>query len=97
MRRKETQSLGAVIREMMNENSNLGRGYRDVEVVHLWHDLLGRTVSRSTRNIDFRNGILYVRLNSSIVRNEIFMMREQVRGEINRCLGEEVVKQIILQ
>jgi hypothetical protein len=41
--------------------------------------------------------ILYVHLNSSVVRNELLMLRETLREKLNQKAGSEVIKDIVLR
>jgi hypothetical protein len=40
---------------------------------------------------------LYVHLNSSVVRNELLMLREALREKLNKKAGSEVIKDIVLR
>jgi predicted nucleic acid-binding Zn ribbon protein len=96
MDRKEVQSLGSVIKEYLKESRIEGK-LAEVEVVDAWPAVLGNTVARATKNIYISNGTLFVKLKSSIVRNELFMMRQDIVNALNKHVGFEVVKSIVLQ
>ena len=44
-----------------------------------------------------KSKILYVEINSSVVKNELFMMREEIRRKLNEKAGEELVEKIIFK
>ena len=96
MRRSNTQSLSDVIKEYIKQN-RIDSRLKEVDVVAGWERLLGKTIAKYTRNIYIRNGILYVELSSPVVKNELFMMREEIRRRINEDADAEVVKQIIFK
>ena len=50
-----------------------------------------------TSSIYIKDGILYVQLKSSIVRNELFMMRNEIMQAMNQRIGRRVVKAVILK
>jgi len=54
-------------------------------------------VANRTEKISIKEGKLYVYLKSSVVRNELFMMREKLLEELNKRAGEELIKEIILK
>jgi hypothetical protein len=58
---------------------------------------MGRAISARTSKLYFRDGILYVHLNSSVVRNELSMIKEAVRERLNSAAGSEIVKEIVLR
>ena len=96
MRRSNTQSLSEVLKEYIKEN-RIERKLKEVDVVQSWEKLLGKTVASYTRNIYIRKKILFVEISSSVVKNELFMMREEIRRKINEQEGEEIVRTIIFK
>ncbi len=96
MRRSNTQSLSEVLKEFI-EQKRFDRKLKEIDVVESWEQLLGKTIAHYTRNIYIRNRILYVQISSAVVKNELFMMREEIRRRINENAGEEVVDRIVFK
>lgn len=96
MRRSNTQSLSEVLRDFINEN-RIERKLKEVDAVQSWENLLGKTIARYTRNISIRNKILYVEISSAVVKNELIMMREEIRRKMNEQAGEELVSRIVFK
>ena len=96
MRRSNTQSLSEVLREYIKE-TRIDRKLKEVDVVQGWEDLLGKTIAHYTRNIYIRNRILFVEISSAVVKNELFMMREEICRKINENAGEEIITKIIFK
>ena len=96
MRRSNTQSLSDILKEYIKQN-RLDRRLKEVDIVQGWEDLLGKTIAGYTRNIYIRNGILYVEISSSVVKNELFMMREELCKRINQNAGQEIISKIIFK
>jgi len=96
MRRSNTQSLSDVLKEYIKSN-HIERKLKEVDVVQSWENLLGKTIAKYTRNIYIRNKVLYVEISSSVVKNELFMMREEICRKINENAGEEIVRQMIFK
>lgn len=96
MRRSNTQSLSDVLREYVKDTS-IERKLKEVDVVQSWEDLLGKTIANYTRSVSLKNSILFVEINSSVVKNELFMMREEIRRKLNEKAGEELVSKIIFK
>lgn len=96
MRRSNTQPLSEVLREYIREN-RIERKLKEVDAVKSWENLLGKTIARYTRNISISNKVLYVEISSSVVKNELIMMREEIRRKINENAGDELVKYIVFK
>jgi len=96
MRRSNTQSLSDIIKEYVKA-THIERKLKEVDVVESWENLLGKTIAKYTRNIYIRNKVLYVEISSSVVKNELFMMREEIKRKINEKEGEEIIRTIIFK
>ena len=96
MRRSEFQSLGSAIKDYLKEEKLDGK-LAELEAVNLWESLIGKQIARATSSIYIKDGILYVHLKSSIVRNELFMMRNEIMQSMNQQIGSRVVKAVILK
>lgn len=96
MRRSEIHSLGSAIRSFLKD-SKFDKKLAEVDVVSSWEFIIGKPIARATSNIYIQNETLYVFLNSSIVRNELFMMRNDIIRAVNEHAGRIVVKSIVLK
>lgn len=96
MRRSEIHSLGSAIKSYLKE-SKFDRKLAEVDIVSSWEAIIGKPIARATSNIYIQNGTLHIHLNSSIVRNELFMMRNDIIRAVNEHAGREVVTGIVLK
>lgn len=96
MRKKNTQKIDEVVREYLKA-LNIDDKLKEVELIKAWDGIVGKTIARSTDKIAIRNRILYVKLNSSIIRNELFMLREGLKKSLNDKVGASVIDQIVLK
>ena len=96
MRKSNTQPLREILRECMRE-MNMDRKLKEVSVVQSWKTLLGKPVAHYTRKIYLSKRILYVEITSPVVKNELFMIREEIRTRLNEEVGEEMVEKIVFR
>ncbi len=96
MRRSKTQSLSEVIGEYVSE-MKIGRKLKEVSVVDSWETIVGRVIASKTTSVRFSNGKLHVQIKSSVIRNELMMLRESLRAKLNEVAGEEIVKEIVVR
>ena len=96
MKRSEFQSLGSAIREYLKEEKIDGK-IAEIEAVNSWESIIGKQIARATSSIYIKEGTLYIHLKSSIVRNELMMMRNDIMQAMNQRVGSRVVKAIILR
>jgi predicted nucleic acid-binding Zn ribbon protein len=96
MRRSKTISLAEAVNDYIRE-MNLGGKLSEIAVINSWEEIVGKAISSHTTKIFIKDHILYVHLNSSVVRNELLMLREALREKLNKKAGSEVIKDIVLR
>lgn len=96
MRRSKTISLAEAIKDYIREMKLDGK-LVEVNLINSWEEIVGKAISSRTSKIYIKDHILYVHLNSSVVRNELLMVREALREKLNERAGSEVIKEIVLR
>jgi predicted nucleic acid-binding Zn ribbon protein len=96
MRRSKTISLAEAVNDYIKE-MNLGGKLSEISVINSWEEIVGKAISSRTTKIYIKNHTLYVHLNSSVVRNELLMLREALKAKLNERAGSEIIKDIVLR
>ena len=96
MRRKRTLALSEVLKEYRRE-MRIDNKLKEVEILKYWEGIAGKAISRRTTRVYIRDGVMFIHLSSSVVRNELMMIRETIRSRLNEKAGEEVVREIVLK
>jgi predicted nucleic acid-binding Zn ribbon protein len=96
MRRSKTISLAEAVNDYIKE-MHLDVRLSEVSVINSWEETVGRAISTRTTKIYIKDHVLYVHLNSSVVRNELLMLREALKEKLNQKAGSEVIKDIVLR
>lgn len=97
MKRKNTQTLGEVIRDFLEENKSLREKIYISRVERAWTEVLGTMVMQYTRNLYVKNRVLYVSLSSSVLRSELSLSRERLVKSLNEHAGAEVIDDIVIR
>jgi hypothetical protein len=96
MRRNKTITLAEALQDFIRE-MNLGDKLSEIGVINSWEESVGKAISSHTTKIYIRDHILYVHLNSSVVRNELLMLRQSIKDRLNKKAGTEVIKDIVFR
>ncbi len=96
MRKKNTESLRDVLKQVLKENRMDEKLYEN-RVVQSWGEVLGENIMQYTSKISISNNVLYVTLTSSVLRHELFLSREKIKDSLNRHVGASVVREIIFR
>ena len=96
MRKKNTQKIDDVVKEYLKA-LKIDDKLKEVKLIKSWDNVVGKTIARSTNDIYIKDRKLYVKLHSSIIRNELFMLRDGLKKALNERAGEELIDEIILK
>jgi predicted nucleic acid-binding Zn ribbon protein len=96
MRKKNTQKLGEVIQEYLKA-LKIDDKLKEVRLIRSWDTMVGKTIARSTKEIYIKDRKLFVKLNSSVIRNELFMIRDGLKNALNEQAGESIIDEVILK
>jgi predicted nucleic acid-binding Zn ribbon protein len=96
MRRSKTISLAEALKDYITE-MNMGKKLSEVGVINSWEEIVGKAISSRTTKIYIKDHVLFVHLNSSVVRNELLMLRDVLKAKLNEKAGSEVVYDIVLR
>jgi len=96
MRRSKTISLAEAIKDFVREMNMEGK-LNEIGLINSWEEIVGKAISSRTSNIYIKDQVLYVHLNSSVVRNELLMLRLELMEKLNQKAGTEVIRDIVLR
>jgi hypothetical protein len=96
MRRSNVQNIGEVINELLKE-LHIDHKLEEVSIINSWGEVMGNNISRATTKLYFKDRVLFVSLSSSVVRNELLMLKSKIIKALNDKAGEKVVDDIVLR
>lgn len=97
MKRKDNQqNLKEVVDRLMRAY-NLSDRLLQLDLMDRWEEMMGKAISKRTRELYFKEGILYIKLDSSVLREELMMGKSKMLKLLNDQLGEEKIRDIFFQ
>jgi predicted nucleic acid-binding Zn ribbon protein len=94
MRRTNDKSIKEAIEQMMNVYK-IKRKYEETGITTAWPDLVGKSVANRTKEIFIKDKKLFLRIESSVIKNELQLMRAQIIDKINDRAKAILVEEII--
>jgi predicted nucleic acid-binding Zn ribbon protein len=94
MRKANDKSLKEAIEQMLNVYK-IKRRYDETGIVSAWPDLVGKSVANRTKELFIKDKKLFLRIESSVIKNELVMMRQQIIKKINDDAKTELVADIV--
>ncbi|MFQ6615323.1 MAG: DUF721 domain-containing protein [Fidelibacterota bacterium] len=62
----------------------------------VWNDVVGEAVAKRTEPEEVKHGVLVVRVDTPVWRNELSLRKKEILEALNQALGERVIKDIRL-
>ena len=96
MKKTKTQPLKEVIQQYV-EALKMKQKLTEVNLLSSWEKLVGVTINRATRDIYIKDRKLFVKLNSSVIRNELHNLKDPLIQKLNEEVNSNVIDDIILK
>ena len=95
-RYNDNQNIDDLLKSFVKENK-LEKGLDKVNVETAWRELMGNGVNNYTNSIKLHHDTLYVKLSSSVLREELSYGKEKIIKMVNEALGKSLVKKLVLR
>jgi predicted nucleic acid-binding Zn ribbon protein len=95
MRKANATPLKAAIEEFL-DRYRLRDKLNQAKVIQSWDKVVGEMVAKNTSQLHIRGKILYVKVNSAALRNELLFARTKIMTALNKEVGVTVIEDIVL-
>ncbi len=96
MKRTEPKSVGSLFKELFN-SPHIAAKIAEGCLPDTWREVVGDRIADQTSQIRLVRGTLYVHVQSSIVRTELMMRREELCGALNAKSRVPIVRSVIVK
>ena len=96
MRRTKTMLMGDLLEEFFRR-PYIAAKIAEGKLPDTWRAIVGDRAADITTELRLDRHILYVRIQSSVLRSELFYQRDALRDEINRRSGMQLVNAVIVR
>lgn len=86
MQRTEPQSIGSLTSAFLRANG-LEKAYFEQRIVKIWPEVIGPVAARYTETPEIRDGVVYVKVKSAPLRQELFNCRFQLVEKLHDAIG----------
>jgi predicted nucleic acid-binding Zn ribbon protein len=95
MRRANVSPLKEAIEEFL-DRYRLRDKLNQAKVIQSWDKVVGEMVAKNTSQLHIRGKVLYVKVNSAALRNELLFARTKIMLALNKEVGVTVIEDIVL-
>ncbi len=95
MRKKNDITLGEALEKMVSE-FNLGTKLDESRIKDAWVKVMGKPIAKYTSSVSFRDGKLYIKIDSASLKQELGYSRDKIKDLFNKELGATVVHDVVV-
>lgn len=66
----------------------------EMEVLNKWEEMMGKAVSFRTTSLKISNRVLYITLNSSVMRDELQHGKQVIIERVNQTAGKSLIDDV---
>jgi len=88
--------LGDAISQLFKEEK-LDEKYSIFAIRNGWEGIVGTLIAKHTTQINYASGILFVSIDSPVVRNETAYMKEEIIRKVNTFVGKRLIRELVLK
>ena len=88
-----SQALGNVFAQLFRE-LGIDKAIEQNQAVTRWAEITGERIAQVSQAVKIEKGVLYVKVNSPVWRNELVFMKHNLIENINQTLKKTIVKDI---
>ena len=88
---KGAMSISDALVDYLRE-SGLEQSVLDMQIEQVWPRVMGETVTKLTRSIEMRDGMLIVHVNSAALKAHLFENRFELVKKLNEAVGANAIR-----
>lgn len=88
---KGAMSISDALVDYLRE-SGLEQSVLDMQIEQVWPRVMGETVTKLTRSIEMRDGMLIVHVNSAALKAQLFENRFELVRKLNETVGANAIR-----
>tara|TARA_B100000963_G_C22287971_1_gene520122 strand:+ start:325 stop:624 length:300 start_codon:yes stop_codon:yes gene_type:complete len=83
------------ILQKITSNKLLSGGFKKVFLNKVWLSVMGKNVSQYTQDIFIKDETLFLKINSSALKQELSFGKEKIIENFNKEMGNDGIKRIV--
>jgi hypothetical protein len=95
LKRSNDISLGDAIRDFLS-SYHLDEKLLEKQLMLSWEKVMGKMVSQHTTRLNISKKVLYIKVDSAALRNELSFAKENIRKALNSEVKSEVIREVVI-
>jgi predicted nucleic acid-binding Zn ribbon protein len=95
MKRSNDLTLKEAIGELLKAY-RLEDKFAEHELIQHWEELMGKMISNRTLELFIKDKKLFLRIDSSVLKSELMMMKSSVLQRVNERAGRVIAEELVI-
>lgn len=88
--------MGDALKKFLDQ-SRIKGSIQALQIEDVWAEIMGKTVARYTEKLSISNQILFITTSVAPLKQELIYQKEKIIQRVNEALGQNVIKEIVVQ
>ena len=97
MERKGNSANMKTLIDKLIRSYGLESKMQELDVMSEWENIVGKMIARHTKDIQIRNKILYITLDSAPLKHELLMNKTRIIELVNEKSGKQLVEDVFIK
>lgn len=97
MERKSNSANMKTLIDKLIRSYGLESKMQELDVMSEWENIVGKMIARHTKDIQIRNKILYITLDSAPLKHELLMSKTRIIELVNEKSGKQLVEDVFIK
>lgn len=93
MKKSNSEQVGDILRRFMRDEG-LETPLNQFRLMSAWKDVMGDGIEQYTGDMFIKNQTLFVKIKSSVLKNNLIMMRTSLVDKLNNTVNAQVITDI---
>jgi hypothetical protein len=94
MRRSESEPLKHILQRFIKAIGGEEK-IKQIRLQQNWEILMGKNINEQTQKIYFKNNILFLKIRSSVVKHELYMMKTEIIKHLRQSNDQMIIEDIV--
>jgi predicted nucleic acid-binding Zn ribbon protein len=92
-KKSHEHTLKNAISDFLNDQ-HLDNKLAELDIINNWEKLVGTMIAKNTTEIKFRGTILYLKIESNALRNELMYQRGKIMALVNTEANQQLITDV---
>lgn len=94
MGRNNDKTIKEAINDLL-DSYRLRKKFDETALIAAWPEMMGTAIANRTKQLYINDRKLFLRIESSVIKNELLLMQSQIIKRLNEKAGHEVIDSIV--